>query len=71
MATEMQYHTDPKSGNKLSSLGFGCMRFPRSAALCERVGMTKEGRLRENRMVNGIYYDTYCFAILKRESSAL
>jgi len=39
----------------------------RSAALCERVGMVKEGRLRENRVVNGIYYDTYCFAILKRE----
>ena len=39
----------------------------KSAALCERVGMVKEGRLRENRMVNGIYYDTYCFSILKRE----
>ena len=24
----MQYVTDPKSGNKLSVLGFGCMRFP-------------------------------------------
>ena len=35
MATEMQYRMDPKSGNKLSTLGFGCMRFPRSAALCE------------------------------------
>ena len=41
----------------------------RSAALCERVGMVKEGRLRENRMVNSIYYDTYCFSILKREYS--
>jgi len=39
----------------------------RSAALCERVGMVREGRLRENRMVNGIYYDTDCFSILKRE----
>ncbi|MCL2826897.1 MAG: aldo/keto reductase, partial [Eggerthellaceae bacterium] len=25
----MQYRTDPKSGNELSILGFGCMRFPR------------------------------------------
>ena len=39
----------------------------RSAALCERVGMIKEGCLRENRMVNGIYHDTLCYSILKRE----
>jgi len=26
----MQYRTDTKSGNKLSILGFGCMRFPRN-----------------------------------------
>jgi predicted aldo/keto reductase-like oxidoreductase len=26
----MQYRTDVKSGNKLSILGFGCMRFPRN-----------------------------------------
>ena len=37
MAAEMQYRTDPKSGNKLSVLGFGCMRFPKSAVLCEEL----------------------------------
>lgn len=24
----MQYRVDPKSGNRISSLGLGCMRFP-------------------------------------------
>jgi predicted aldo/keto reductase-like oxidoreductase len=27
----MKYRTDPRSGNKLSVLGYGCMRFPRNA----------------------------------------
>ena len=24
----MQYRVDPKSGNRISALGLGCMRFP-------------------------------------------
>jgi ribosomal-protein-alanine N-acetyltransferase len=39
----------------------------RSAALCERVGMVKEGRLREVRLINGVYYDEYIFSVLKRK----
>ena len=33
----MQYMIDPKSGNKLSVLGFGCMRFPRDADKTEKL----------------------------------
>ena len=33
----MQYRTDPKSGNKLSILGLGCMRFPRDRDKTERL----------------------------------
>ena len=33
----MQYLTDPKSGNKLSVLGFGCMRFPMDANKTEKL----------------------------------
>lgn len=38
-----------------------------SIALCERIGMIKEGRIREVRLINGIYYDETIFGILKRE----
>ena len=37
MPTEMQYRTDPKSGARLSALGFGCMRLPSSGALREEL----------------------------------
>ena len=39
----------------------------RSIALCERIGMIKEGHLREVRLINGVYYDEAVFSILKRE----
>lgn len=39
----------------------------KSAALAERVGMIKEGRLREVKLVNEVYYDECVFSILKRD----
>ena len=36
----MQYREDKVSGNKLSILGFGCMRFPRDTAQTERMILT-------------------------------
>ena len=33
----MQFRTDPKNGKQLSALGFGCMRFPKNAALCDEL----------------------------------
>jgi len=39
----------------------------RSIALCERIGMLKEGQVREVRLLNGVYYDEAIFGILKRE----
>ena len=32
----MQYRLDERSGNKLSILGFGCMRFPRGIGSIDR-----------------------------------
>jgi hypothetical protein len=36
----MQYRIDAKSGNKLSILGLGCMRFPQSKSETERLVLT-------------------------------
>jgi len=33
----MQYRIDPKTGNKLSALGFGCMRFPLDSGKTEKL----------------------------------
>jgi len=39
----------------------------KSIALCERIGMIKESRVREVRLLNGVYCDEVIFGILKRE----
>ena len=54
----MQYRVDPRSGNKLSALGFGCMRFPRAlnAALTDRAKTEKLILSAIDRGVN--YFDT-------------
>jgi len=39
----MQYVTDQKSGNNLSVLGFGCMRFPRDKAKTEQLIVAAAG----------------------------
>ncbi len=52
----MQYRVDPKSGNKLSILGFGCMRFPRNPI---QIDMNKTEKLILKAVENGInYFDT-------------
>ncbi|MDR0758710.1 MAG: aldo/keto reductase [Treponema sp.] len=57
----MQYRTDGKSGNKLSALGFGCMRFPRKGAA---IDMEKTERLVMEAVNRGVnYFDTaYIYA---------
>jgi len=44
-----------------------CTENIRSAALAERAGMFKDGRMRENKLIKGTYYDEYVYSILKRE----
>jgi predicted aldo/keto reductase-like oxidoreductase len=53
----MQYRIDPKSGNRLSVLGFGCMRFPRERVT--RIDLEKTERLILSAMDRGVnYFDT-------------
>jgi predicted aldo/keto reductase-like oxidoreductase len=53
----MQYRIDPKSGNALSVLGFGCMRFPRGATA--RIDAEKTEKLILSAMDGGVnYFDT-------------
>ncbi|MDR2089565.1 MAG: aldo/keto reductase [Clostridiales Family XIII bacterium] len=53
----MQYRIDPKSGNALSVLGFGCMRFPRG--LTAQIDAEKTERLIRAAVEGGVnYFDT-------------
>lgn len=52
----MQYRIDKKSGNKLSVLGLGCMRFPRTFG---RIDLAKTEELITYAVENGLnYFDT-------------
>lgn len=52
----MQYRIDPKSGNKLSALGFGCMRFPRNPV---QIDIKKTEKMIVSAVENGVnYFDT-------------
>ena len=74
----MKYRIDPKSGNKLSILGFGCMRLPRG--LNVKIDIDKSEKLIMSAIDRGInYFDTgYVYAgseqalgeILKRNAGA-
>ncbi|MDR2796666.1 MAG: aldo/keto reductase [Spirochaetaceae bacterium] len=52
----MQYRKDEKSGNKLSVLGFGCMRFPRAFGVIDMKKTSAMVREAVDRGVN--YFDT-------------
>ncbi|MDR2802973.1 MAG: aldo/keto reductase, partial [Treponema sp.] len=52
----MQYRKDEKSGNSLSVLGFGCMRFPRAFGV---IDMKKTSAMVLNAVQSGVnYFDT-------------
>ncbi|MDR0402711.1 MAG: aldo/keto reductase [Treponema sp.] len=52
----MQYRVDKKSGNRLSVLGLGCMRFPRNFAA---IDMKKTEKIVMTAVENGVnYFDT-------------
>ena len=52
----MQYRLDPRSGNSLSVLGYGCMRFTRRAAAIDQEKAEREMALALEKGVN--YFDT-------------
>ncbi len=52
----MQYRVNPKNGEELSALGFGCMRFTRRGAAIDQEKANRELALAVERGVN--YFDT-------------
>ena len=53
----MQYRVDPRNGNRLSALGFGCMRFPSNAL--GRIDLPAAEALVLDAVERGInYFDT-------------
>ena len=52
----MQYRTNPKNGDSLSVLGFGCMRFTRKGTGLDQEKANREMALALERGVN--YFDT-------------
>ncbi|MBQ9196936.1 MAG: aldo/keto reductase [Clostridia bacterium] len=52
----MQYRTDLQSGNRLSALGFGCMRFTKRGAAIDQEKANREMKLALDAGVN--YFDT-------------
>ena len=57
----MQYRTNPKNGQPLSALGFGCMRFTRRGGQIDQEKANRELKLALDSGVN--YFDTtYIYA---------
>ena len=52
----MQYRTNPRNGQPLSVLGFGCMRFTRKGGVIDQEKANREMKLALDRGVN--YFDT-------------
>ena len=52
----MQYRTNPRNGDRLSALGFGCMRFTRRGAAIDQEKANREMALALEQGVN--YFDT-------------
>ena len=48
-----------------------CTENTNSVALAERVGMHRDGRMRENKLINGVYYDEYVYSVLRHEMAAM
>ena len=62
----MQYRTNPVNGDKLSALGFGCMRFPLKGRKVDEAAAIRLIKSAAERGVN--YFDTaYIYHLGKSE----